>query len=294
MIIDLRYHIASLVSVFLALGLGILVGGIMLKSDTVVVDRQKQITDKLEIQQEQLRQKNETLTGLLSSMQKNFKTQEDFGKAVLPLLIKDRLNGYQIAIVETNSYSFSGDLSEVLQMAGAKVLSVTTITDSFDQTANIQMLKERLGWKDITSDQLYARMAREIARGIVINDNRSILESLLEAGVVKVSGEYGKRLSGVLMIGGNQEPKMVKTEVLDFPMIDYFLLSKIPVCGVEETGISCSYMKEYQKKRISTVDNIDTVPGQVALILAISGKSGHYGIKPTAQKLIPAFPPDRL
>ena len=67
MIIDLRYHIASLVAVFLALGLGILVGGIFLKSD-ILVNRQKELTDRLEVQIEQLRQKNETVEKELSSL----------------------------------------------------------------------------------------------------------------------------------------------------------------------------------------------------------------------------------
>lgn len=46
-------------------------------------------------------------------------------------------------------------------------------------------------------------------------------------------------------------------------------------------------MKEYQHNHISTVDNIDTVPGQMAMVLALNGQSGHYGIKSTAQKLLP-------
>lgn len=288
MIIDFRYHIASLVAVFLALGLGILVGGIMLKSD-VLVDRQKQMTDKLEIQLEQLRQKNEAVEAQVSSLQVNYKTREEFEKEILPLLVKGRLEGYQIALVETNSYSFSDDLTAALQMAGAKVLSVTTIMGSFDQPVNREVLKARLNWKDADESQMAARLAREVARGILVNDNRPVLDSLVEAGLVKISGEYGKPLSGVVIIGGSQEREMVKTEAVDLPLIDYFLSAKIPVYAVEEADIPYSYMKEYQKKRISTVDNIDSVPGQVALVLAMAGKPGHYGIKPTAQKLLPAL-----
>jgi cell division protein FtsB len=287
-IIDFRYHIASLVAVFLALGLGILVGGIMLKSD-VLVDRQKQMTDKLEIQLEQLRQKNEAVEAQVSSLQVNYKAQEEFEKQILPLLVKGRLEGYQIALVETNSYSFSDDLIAVLQMAGVKVLSVTTIMGSFDQSVNMEALKARLSWKDVGDGQLATRLASEVARGILVNDNRPVLDSLVEAGVVKISGEYGKPLSGVVIIGGSQEREMIKTGAVDLPVIDYFLAGKIPVYGVEEMDIPYSYMKEYQKRRISTVDNIDSVPGQVALVLAMAGKSGHYGIKPTAQKLLPAL-----
>lgn len=288
MIIDLRYHITSLVAVFLALGLGILVGGIMLKSD-VLVDQQKQMTDKLEIQLEQLRQKNEAVEAQVSSLQVNYKAQEEFEKQVLPLLVRGRLEECQIALVETNSYGFSDDLIAALQMAGAKVLSVTTIMGNFDQSVNREVLKARLNWKDVGESQLAARLASEVARGILVNDNRPVLDSLVEAGAVKISGEYGKPLSGVVIIGGSREREMVKTEAVDLPLINYFLAGKIPVYAVEEADIPYSYMKEYQRKRISTVDNIDKVPGQVALVLAMAGKPGHYGVKPTAQKLLPVL-----
>jgi hypothetical protein len=35
------------------------------------------------------------------------------------------------------------------------------------------------------------------------------------------------------------------------------------------------------------VDNIDTVPGQFALVQILAGQEGHFGVKETAQRLVP-------
>ncbi|MFA5384960.1 MAG: copper transporter [Eubacteriales bacterium] len=288
MIIDLRYHIASLVAVFLALGLGILVGGIFLKSD-ILVNRQKELTDRLEVQIEQLRQKNETVEKELSSLKLNYKAQGDFEKQVLPLLVKGRLQGYQLAVVETNNYSFSNNIIEAIQLSGAEVSSVTTLIGDLNEPANKELLKGQKGWENVNENQLAAHLAGEIVRGLLGEDNSGQINSLVEAGLIKVSGEYGKPLMGVVIAGGSQEHEIVKISSVDLPMIDLLLARQIPVYGVEETITSYSYMKEYQKKRISTVDNIDTVSGQAALVMAIAGQAGHYGIKPTAQKLVPAL-----
>ncbi|HAU31349.1 MAG: hypothetical protein XD78_1282 [Desulfotomaculum sp. 46_296] len=288
MIIDLRYHIASLVAVFLALGLGILLGGIFLKSD-ILVSRQKELTDRLEVQIEQLRQKNETVENELSLLKLNYKAQGDFEKQVLPLLVKGRLQGYQLAIVETNNYSFSNNIIEAIQLSGAEVSSVTTLIGDLNEPANKELLKGQKGWESVNENQLAAHLAGNIVQGLLGAGNSGQINSLVEVRLIKISGEYGKPLNGVIIAGGSQEHEINKNSSVDLPMIDLLLARQIPVYGVEETTTSYSYMKEYQKKRISTVDNIDTVPGQAALVMAIAGQAGHYGIKPTAQKLIPAL-----
>ncbi len=288
MIIDFRYHIASLAAVFLALGLGILVGGIFLKSD-IVVSRQKELTDRLEVQIEQLRKKNETVENELSSLKLNYKAQGDFEKQVLPLLVKGRLQGYNLAIIETNNYSFSNNIIEAVQLSGAEVSSVTTLIGDPNEPANKELLKGQKGWENLNENQLAVRLAGAIVEGLLGAGDPEQVNSLVKAGLLKVSGEYGKPLNGVIIAGGSQEHEIDKNSSVDLSMIDLLLARQIPVYGVEETTTAFSYMKEYQKKRISTVDDIDTVSGQTALVMAIAGQAGHYGIKPTAQKLVPAL-----
>lgn len=288
MIIDLRYHIASLVAVFLALGVGIFIGSTILGNDTIV-RQQEQLTKRLESQLEELRQKTVATEARASKLENNNSIQEQFEKQLLPMLIQDKLSGVQVAIVVTSDYGLPEDLKSVLEMAGAKVDSVTTILNNFNDKERKEKLKQNLDLPELSGEQLEEKLITEIAKGIATGGNQILINTLVEEGFLEVSGNYGTPLNAVVFLGGSQNSSMVRVKEIDLPMIDYFISKRIKVFGVEESEIVYSYMKEYQKKRIGTVDNIDTIPGQVALVESMSGKPGHYGIKPTAQKLLPSF-----
>lgn len=286
MIIDYRYHIASLVAVFLALGLGILVGSAVLGNEAIV-QRQKQMADKLEIQLEELRQKNEAVQARANNLEIDNNIQKQFEKQVLPPLVAGKLAGKRLAVIETNSYGFRDDLVNTLSLSGATVQSVTTVLDGFDLAGRKDRLIMDLGIKDSDDKDMIKFLAAETARGILTGEKQVLLNTLAQSELLKLSGDYGVPVDGVIFIGGSQDQTLVKTDLVDYPMIDYFLQQKLPVFGVEETGVTFSYMKEYQKKRVSTVDNVETVPGQLALVMSIAGKPGHYGVKPTAKELLP-------
>lgn len=288
MIIDYRYHIASLVAVFIALGIGILVGSAVLGNE-VIEERQKQLADRLEVQLEELRQKNEAVQARANHLEIDNNIQKQFEKQVLPPMVAGKLTGKRLAIVETNSYGFRDDLVNTLTMAGATVQSVTTVMDGFDLTNRKDRLVTELNLKNSSDEEMVKLLAKETARGILTGEKQALLNTLAQVDLIKLSGDYGVPVDGVIFIGGSQDESLVKTEIVDYPMIDYFLEQKLPVFGVEETNVTYSYMKTYQKKRISTVDNVETVPGQVSLVMTIAGKPGHYGVKPTAKELLPPF-----
>lgn len=288
MIIDYRYHVASLVAVFIALGIGILVGSAVLGNE-VIEERQKQLADRLEVQLEELRQKNEAVQARANHLEIDNNIQKQFEKQVLPPMVTGKLTGKRLAIVETNSYGFRDDLVDTLTMAGATVQSVTTVMDGFDLTKRKERLMTELNLKNTSDEEMVKLLAKETARGILTGEKQALLNTLAQVDLIKLSGDYGVPVDGVIFIGGSQDEALVKTEIVDYPMIDYFLEQKLPVFGVEETDVTYSYMKTYQKKRISTVDNVETVPGQLSLVMTIAGKPGHYGVKPTAKALMPTF-----
>ena len=52
-------------------------------------------------------------------------------------------------------------------------------------------------------------------------------------------------------------------------------------------------MEYYQKQGISTVDNVDTIIGQISLALIMTGQEGNYGIKEGADALMPLLPEEK-
>lgn len=288
MIIDLKYHIASLVAVFLALAMGILIGTTMLGSDAII-EQTKQMAQNLEQDLAKLRGENTQLTTKVVSLEKSARDYQQFGREILPQLISNRLQGVEVALVETSNYGFNEDLIKTLQSAGAKIHSTTTISPTFDLSdqAKKQQIVSFLGMQETKTEKVMSNLAAQVAQGIVVGDNIASLNYLEEQGLIKKSGEYGVPVNTVIIIGGSQEENTSFAQVVDAPMIAYFVSKGINVFGVEHRDVVNSYMRMYQKHKISTVDNVDTVPGEVALIWAMQGKPGDYGVKETAKSLLP-------
>ena len=63
-----------------------------------------------------------------------------------------------------------------------------------------------------------------------------------------------------------------------------------PVVGVERSDTDPSSIGFFDSAETSaTVDSIDYVSGQVALAYALAGAAGNYGVKATADRLLPAL-----
>ncbi len=288
MIIDYKYHIASLVAVFLALGIGILIGSTLLGNDALV-DYQKQVTNGLESQLQSLRETNETIQAQANTLETDSNMHKQFEKQVLPALVGGKLAGKNFAVVELNNFGFPPELSEVIKIAGGNVSSVTSVNAIDDEKKTISMLRQELAWTVMASDELYKRFGVEIANNIATGENKAVISYMVEKELLKTSGDYGIPVDGIIIVGGSYKEDNRNIQI-DISLIDYFNELNISMVGVEETDVIFSSMKEYQRKHISTVDNIDTVPGQMAMVLALGGQPGYYGIKSTAQKLMPDLP----
>jgi hypothetical protein len=57
--------------------------------------------------------------------------------------------------------------------------------------------------------------------------------------------------------------------------------------GAELGSTQPSQVPWYQSQNISSVDDLDAIAGQAALVYALRGSRGAYGMKPTADSLLP-------
>ncbi|MBU7007676.1 copper transporter [Phosphitispora fastidiosa] len=291
MIIDFKYHVASLVAVFLALGIGILVGSSFLGENVneAIIQQQKQIVSNLNRDFEQMRQDHKVAQEEIEAYKSDLNISKQFEEQVLPTLFSGKLAEKQIAVIETNSYGFHDDWIENLGITGANVVSITAVLDGFDlsQEEIRNSIKTKLMLKDDSEGAVSQELAREIAEGIISAQNLENLHYFEQLGLIKNSGDYGVPIDAVIFVGGSQEEVGQRCANLDIPMMNYFLERNIPVFGVETSDVAYSYMKEYQKLKVSTVDNIDMIPGQLSLVMSVYGKPGNYGIKTTARQLMP-------
>lgn len=281
MFINLRYHIASLVAVFLALGLGILIG-FAAPWDQSLAESQQQLASRLESQIELQRKKNDSLKASINTLEMQNSIQSRFEKQVLPLLVKGRLKDKSIAIIDINGSSPPADLIETLKSSGAAIQSVTLLGG-----LALDVKKEPEIMTTATTDREVNKYSPgcEIARSILTGE--AIACGVLDEKSLKSTGQYGTRVTDVVLVGSGRQGSNRNLSSLDSDIINYFQSRNIRVIGVEESMAQFSCMERYQEKKLTTVDNIDTVPGLVSLVYAIEGRPGSYGIKSSAKRMLP-------
>lgn len=289
MIFDIRYHIASLVAIFLALGIGILIGTSMIGSDTFA-KQQKKMIDSIEQEFTVLREENKKNSDALTEVQAVIASQQQFNQAVLPVLVRGKLQERKIALVDLNYRKEHDALANVLRTAGADFQSITVVNlnDLKDPLVSKQ-IAAMLGKtnKDTAPDKYLPDLARLFASAVATGENGELIRFLDDNELIKISGTYGPPLQDIIIIGGSENKEQDFARKFDLVMVKTWQKNGISVYGVEDTDTLVSYMSYYQSARLTTVDNIDTVYGQVSLVQAMSGYPGHYGVKQTAETFLP-------
>ncbi len=289
MIVDMRYHVASLVAVLLALGLGIILGANL--GRTVNLEMEKQI-DRLE----QMYQKNrDVLQASLQIKESELEIARQFQKTIIPGLITNRLIGRRIAIIRTNetvNFTYAKELVNILRQAGADVTSITSITKVLN-LSDPQFKTELVDAFDIPmapEKDLIPLIHSKIIQIITQGQGSFQLLYLQNKELVQLWGDYNRGyIDTIVFLGGGTIPESNHQKEIDLPLMDAVRkISGISMIGVEPSFVTQSYMRIYQQKCQGTIDNIDTPPGELTLVyLLASGKWGHYGIKDTARRLMP-------
>jgi len=287
LIVDIRYHIASLAAVFLALALGILIGTSMISSDAIT-QQQKKMIEGLEKEFTVLREENKENANALMQAQEVIATQQKFNESVLPLLVKGKLEGRKIAVIDINYNKEHDRLLSTLRSAGAQIQSVTVVNLGLLKDSSLSRQTAGMLGKDKADPDAYlADLAKLLGEAVATGAHSDLIAFLDDNEIAAVTGTYGHPLQDVIVIGGSHNKDENYAKVFDLNLIRYLQKAGCTVYGTEDSDVEVSYIRYYKNARLTTVDNIDTAYGQLALIQAMNGYPGHYGVKETAESFLP-------
>jgi len=269
---DLRYHVASLAAVFLALVIGILVGvGI---SDSGYVDKGyrgllEQRIAKLQGDLGDARRQADDLSAQQRATQA-------FVTDTYPELMANRLRGKSVALVFLGPADahVRASLEQMLADAGAsgwvrvRALKLPLDVQQIDDTlAGDPALARYVGGARLPA--LGKGLAEELAKG----GRAPLWTTLAEQIVAERTGSEKRPADGVIVV--RTAGKQFYTGLIAAP---------VPVVGVETTNADESAVASFQRNGISSVDDVDQQIGRFALTLLLDGaKAGHYGVKASAR-----------
>lgn len=286
MLPSMRFYIISIFSIFAALGIGIFIG-FTIDTQDFIIDQNHSITNMLESQFEIIFNENQVLKDNEKILDEENRYKDEYIESSYNFIIKDKLKGLNVGIIETNDDYITSGIGRDLELAGAKVGNVTTLNSSIINKEQLNQLFEDLNIS-IPKDSVETSIT-VITESIISGDFNPLLNFLSEENFIRATGNYNEEIDFLILCGGSFSESSKRINKVDKLVVDIGKKYNIPIIGIEKSNVNYSYISRYKDFNISTIDNIDMVIGKVAMILAMEGNPGNYGIKITADSVIPNY-----
>lgn len=300
--ISFRYHLVSIVAVFFALAIGLLMGTTVINQG--VIARLNAETDAAAARSRNLREALDRTEEQLTDLQR-------FGDDVEAFFLDGQLLDRQIVLVTAQGVDAQqvGGVRTALERSGADITAVVIVsgrmalTDATAEEDLAELLEAPAGTpEDLTAAAGEALGARLAAGAEAFGPDP--LQELVDAQFVTVEGTPeggiaavgGSDQSIVVLSGDDQEP-VVDPEAFLVPLVRATVAGGEPVAAGETEETVYPFVPLLRADgaladRIVTVDNADTVPGRLAVVLGLrrlleTGEGGHYGVKDGAPSLLP-------
>ena len=324
--IDFRYHLVSLISVFLALAVGIVLGAGPLKES---------IGDTLTGEVDALRQRAADLRTELDASAAELADSRAAFAAVADDLLAGTLEDRRVALVTFGDADggAAGEVASRFEEAGATVSARIRLTgDWIDPTR--ATFRQTLGGTLVEylepAPDAAAGSATELAEALVqavsnavpeapdrLSENAAVvLQLLTESGLIEVDGEVTLPADGIVVVAGGFDGRLADepdetapptraddlqdtvdrwvSVTRDLAFAALLRTDGVVVAGHEPVqGGLLTQLREGQDTaaRASTVSDVQDLVGQVSVPLAfaerVSGAVGHYGAGSGATAPVP-------
>ena len=302
--ISLRYHVVTIVAIFLALAIGTLAGAAFV---------QPALQEELQDQTSRLQRDNDSLRAEVDELRTEIGGLGAFADAVAPMLTDDKLSGTPVVMV-TQTGVEDGVISEAkvaLANAGANVLTTVSATEELvsEDPATQEQLATIVGEPTASVDELPGLAAEALARGLSPSTSvvgGDVLDQLLSAGFLApvdagpsqaTLEEIGQPGQAVIVLSGGrgEGDPVLAPDAFAVPLVESLASLNVPVAAGESLQNDydfVSILRDNGTDGTVTVDDLDHAMGGAALVLGLeeltaTGDGGAYRVKDGATPLLP-------
>lgn len=276
-----RYHATSLIAVFLALAIGVVIGA-ALGGDTLS-DTRRDLEQSLTGNLEDARARADELSGELAR-------SNEFSEKVYPVLVRGDLEGGRYGLLAFGSLpdGVTEEVEEALGPTGGRLVGVGVIREPIDvDTLGDDLSRTRFAGLAEDSDS-QGEFGVGVGRQLVLGGD--LLERVRGRIFSRASGNFGG-LDGVIVVRSQpQDMGSLQRSTagrMESALLEGIGTTKTETLGVETSGADPSSIGFFQANDVSSVDAIDFASGKLAAVLVLRGAEGSFGVKGTADSLMP-------
>jgi hypothetical protein len=310
--INFRFHIASLIAVFLALALGVVMGSTVI--DRAIVDGLRSRIDEVEKNANNERDRNDALQKQLDAL--NLYSTQSASYAV-----RNELADQPVAIVAERGVDEDtvSAQAELLRDAGGVVPGVLWLENGWNlqDTKSADALRTALGSTTQKSSALREEgiqaLAQRLAGGGAVPGEPDVIDALAKAGFVTLEGVGDGDVSAssfpiagsrALLLGGPDSDLTARTTMpaLASALVGTNTGTAVGEIDGEDTADRGAWLAPIRnddrlRAAVSTIDDVDQIEGRVATTLALAalgrGAVGSYGRGAGADSSVPSLPAAR-
>ncbi len=280
-----RYHAVSLVAVFLALAIGILIGAEF--GGDALTSTRKNLERSLTGNLQDERERADELNGKLAR-------SNEFAGRVYPALVRERLAGKRIGVVALGDLpgDTSAAIEEALGPTGAHLVGIGVVREPVDLSGLGSVLSKTRFANIRSNEETLAEFGKGAGRQLVRGG--TLLDRVRSHLFSRASGNFGG-LDGVIVVRQTPEEmgavQRAKASALESALMTGMTGTRAPVVGVETSTAEPSSVSFFAGNDLSSVDDVETPAGKVATVFALLGAEGSFGIKGSADRLLPDLLP---
>jgi hypothetical protein len=288
-VFDLRYHVASLTAVFLALVIGILVGvgvsgrGFVTDAERTNFNNRLAALDA-QLEEEQLR---------ADDLERRQDAAQEFVESAYPVLAAGRLDDVDVAVLVIGSYDATVDaVQRAIDDAGGDVSRIRAVTVPMPMDEVQGALRSRSAFGGYVGEDEVDNLGRDLGHELVDGGDTPLWDLLTADLVGQREGSSLSEADAVVVVR-QAEPQQRETARFLAGLYRGLASAGVPAVGVEGARPDESPIPVFSQAGLSTVDGVDTPLGRLALILLLAGSErGDFGVAETATDgILPTLEP---
>jgi Copper transport outer membrane protein, MctB len=310
-LIDFRYHLVSIVAVFLALGIGILMGSLVLGEALV---------NQLRSDLQGIESRNRDLRAQTVELDQQLEDNEQFALDVRPYLIAGQLDTERVVLFEFEGTDgeLIDNVREAITDSGGEIATTVTLRDKLAVTSPTERDELAL-LLDVTTgsaSELQNAVGTQLGSGFAaaaeapagLPQARDALDELVralqDAGYIDVDGAEDQPLAPpnavfVIAGGATEAPPYDVTEVA-VPLGRELSAEGAGVATVETSTSSWGLVEAIRNDSdtnvtVATVDQAQTISGGIGVVMALdlaeNGTVRHVGTASGSEAIVPVPTP---
>jgi hypothetical protein len=309
-VIDFRYHLVSIIAIFLALAIGIVIGTAALNGP---------VTSALQKSNAALNAGLSNSHAQIAALAQEITNAETFAQNAAPMLLAHLLDAQTVVVIEAPGSSSAVDSGVItaLRQAGATISGQIQLQDKFfDPSATTAAAMDGIsqGIKPATltltgstaqqraAQVLASAIATKTEAGLIDASSQAILAGFAGPGFLTTSGQPAARATLAVVITPADPLTGPNAALTNQSLTDVAAavatasLAAVmagPQSSAQAGGAVAALRASSSASQISSVDDADLAFGQVAVAQALAEQMrahspGSYGIGPGATQIAPS------